>query len=460
MRYLILLALILSTFTLSEALELNLEECLKLAIQNDHQLKAAQAHQKALHEEVNIAQKGLLPVFKLTADYTMLDRPTRNIIDANAFGPGLPTTDIPLYNTRRFHSINLIVEQPLFLGGALIQNLNCSRHTEEQSRLEFLRQQDLLQRDTENLFFQALNAQLRRQTSEKTLAVEQERLLLIKGWRDEGHVKDEDVLSQKAKLAFAESKVYQNRSRERILLDYLRNSLYLGEDITISLKAPSTYRKLAAETPDLTSSALGHRNDYLALQQQLDVMEASVKQAQSRLYPQLSIFGQYTRQSENNLDREEVWTAGARFEWLVFEWGKNLAEIRRAQAEKLRLQHHREAYAQEIRNETVDLWGAVREKETLIDAWALEIRFNETKLERILEEFREGETTLVDVLTQESELVDSYNIYRETINDLEITLARLQAALAISLDPWLQPQKIYQPDLNRVNSFLKQLPSQ
>jgi len=461
--YLLAFSLLLSTSAQAEVWEVSLDDCLRLAHQNDRNLQASQAHQETLKEEVNIAQKNFLPTFKLTAGYTLIDRPTRLIINADAFGPDLPDQDVPLYDSRsrRFRSASLMVEQPLFLGGALIQKLNRANSLAAQSQLELRRQQNLLIRDTKNSFFRALNAQLRRQTSEKMLEVHRERLRLIKEQRIENLAKDEDVLAQQSELAFAESEVYQNRSRERVILDRLRNSLYLDPQITISLKAPQTYYKLAENSANISPEtlALDHRNDYLAQQKQIEAKEAEVKEAQSRLYPQVSMFGQYTRQNETNLDRDEIWTAGARLEWSIFEWGKNLAEIRRVRTEKLRAQRQKEAYAQKIRNETSDLWGAVQEKESLIDAWVLRTRFNETKLKRLLEEYREGKTTWVEILNQEAELVAGYNNYRETINELEINLAYLQAALATPIDQWLLSQDIYQLDVEQINFENKKTPA-
>jgi len=455
--YLLVFYLLLSTPLQAEVRELSLDDCLRLAQQNDRNLQASQAHQETLNEEVNIAQKNLLPTFKLTAGYTLIDRPTRLIIDADSFGPDLPDEDVPLYDSRRFRFASLMVEQPLFLGGALIQKLNRANSLASQSQLELRRQQNLLIRDTKNSFFRALNAQLRRQTSEKMMEVHRERLRLIKEQRTENQAKDEDVLAQQSELAFAESEVYQNRSRERNILNNLRNSLYLDPQTSISLKTPQAYFKLDTEAFNISPAtfALNHRNDYLAQQKQIEAIEAEAKHAQSHLYPQVSMFGQYTRQNETNLDRDEIWTAGARLEWSIFAWGKNLAEVRRVRAEKLRAQRQKEAYAEKIRNETSDLWGAVQEKESLIDAWVLRTRLNETKLKRLLEEYHEGKTTWIEILNQEAELVAGYNNYRETINELEINLAYLQAALATPIDQWLLSQEIHQLDVEQTNFSLK-----
>ena len=78
-RYLAVLSLVFFTMFPAEALELSLNDCLQLAQQNDRDLQASQAHQQALDEEVNIAQKSFFPTFKLTAGYTLLDRPNRLI---------------------------------------------------------------------------------------------------------------------------------------------------------------------------------------------------------------------------------------------------------------------------------------------------------------------------------------------------------------------------------------------
>lgn len=430
------------------ALELSLEECLSLAIQNDRNLKAHQANEQARSEDVNIAVKSFFPTLKLTGEYTLFDRPNRLIIDANSFAPGLPGQDVPLYGDRRFKSTSLLLEQPLFTGGKLVQNLNKSKSIEEQARLNTLRQQSLLKRDTGELFFRALIQQLQREIREKTLLARKERLRVIKELQGEGYVKAEDVLRQEAELSFAEAELYRFQSRERVTLSQLKNALYLDPATELTLKAPGTYLSLSPEAQNLKSSALSYRKDYLALRQQINAAEADVKISQSKLYPQVSLYGQYTRQDENNLDRDEVWAAGARLEWSIFEWGKKLAEIRRAKAEKEQLLYQHEAIAQNIKNEADDLLAALLETEKVADAWRSRTQASESILTRSIDEFTEGQRTRADVLEQEAQFVAHYNSYLSAINEQGIALARFQAAVAVPLDDWLVRKSFYKPDLD------------
>jgi outer membrane protein TolC len=302
-----------------------------------------------------------------------------------------------------------------------------------------------------------LNAQLLRQTNDKLLEAKRERLRVLEELLAEGYVQKEELLRQQSELAFAEAATRQSRIRERVAGERLKNALYLEQPGELVLQAPKSYRKLAATPEDSPPEMPAQRSDYLALEQQVMAVDAEVQKARARLYPQLSLFGQYTRQDDTNLERDEVWAAGARLEWTIFEWGKNLAEIRRAQAERLRLRHQRDAYAQEIKTETSDLWGAVREKERLIEAWELKTQLNETLLERTMAEFREGKNTLSEILAQEAELVSGYNDYRREINELGIALAYLQAALDVPLDEWLVEQEIRQLDWTKVATGLQRL---
>ncbi|WP_432823704.1 TolC family protein [Trichloromonas sp.] len=439
------------------ALELSLEECLSLAVQNDRNLKAHQANEHARGEDVNIAVKSFFPTLKLTGEYTLLDRPNRLIIDANSFDTGMPGQDVHLFGDRRFKSASLLLEQPVFKGGKLVQNLNKSKSIEEQARLNTLRQQSLLKRDTGELFFRALNQQLQRETREKTLQAKKERLRILQELQAEGYIKTEDVLRQEAELSFAGAELYRFKSREKVTLNQLKNALYLDPTTDLTLKAPSSYQSLSPEAQNLKASVLSYRKDYLALQQQINAAQADVKASESRLYPQVSLYGEYTRQDENNLERDEVWAAGARLEWSIFEWGKNLAEIRRAKADKERLRYQQEAFAQSIKNETDDLWATIQEKEQVTAAWLSKTRASEMMMTRSVEEFAEGRRTLADLLEMEAEFFTNYNSYLTAINEQGIALLQLQAAVAAPLDGWLISKSFYQPDFNLPTSRLQLL---
>ena len=447
------------------AMELGLEECLRLTEQNDREVKAAQAREEARGEEVAAARKNFLPALRMDASYTLLDRPNRLIIDADAFGPGLPPRDVDLYGDRRFRSASLVLEQPLYRGGALRQELERTQRLEAQAGYETQRRADLARRDTEELFLGTLNAQLQRESLVKNLESRRERLRILRERRAEGYAQEEDLLLQQSELAFAEAEAQRARIREKVALERLKNALYLDKDTVLTLRPPRHYRRPRATDDDISLTASPSRADSLALEQQLLAADSEVRKARARLYPEISLFGQYTRQDNNNLDRDEVWSTGAVLEWTIFEWGKNLTEIRRAQAERLRLNHQRAVHARGISDEVDELWGKVREKALLVDAWELKIRLNRTSLQRVRAEFDEGRSTLAEVLAREAELLGAYYEYRREINELGVDLAYLRAALGSPLDEWLEEREILplevlpQPPLPTTSSLPPPLPA-
>jgi outer membrane protein TolC len=436
------LLILLFTALPVSAIEMGLEDCLRLSVENDREIKAAQAREEARGEEVSAARKSFLPELRMDASYTLLDRPNRLIIEANSFGTGLPAQDVDLYGDRRFRSASLVLEQPLYRGGALHQELERTQHLATQASYETKRRTDLARRDSEELFLKTLNAQLQRESLEKTLESRRERLRIIQERRSEGYAQEEDLLRQQSELAFAEAEVQRARIREKVAVERLKNALYLDKDTALTLRPPRHYRRPRVTDDGTALAASTPRADSLALEQQVLAADSEVRKARARLYPEISLFGQYTRQDDNNLDRDEVWSTGAVMEWTIFEWGKNLAEIRRAQAERLRLTHQRAAHARGISDEVDELWGRVREKALLVEAWELKTRLNRTSLQRVRAEFNEGQSTLADVLAREAELLSAYYEYRREINDLGVDLAHLRAALGSPLDEWLEEREI------------------
>ena len=436
------LLILLFTALPVSAMELGLEDCLRLSVENDREIKAAQAREEARGEEVSAARKSFLPELRMDASYTLLDRPNRLIIEANSFGTGLPVQDVDLYGDRRFRSASLVLEQPLYRGGALHQELERSQRLAAQSRYETKRRTELVRRDAEEFFLRTLNAQLQRESLDKALESQREQLRMLRERRNEGYAQEEDLLRRQSELAFAEAEAQRARIREKVAVDRLKNALYLDKSTTLSLREPRHYQRPKVTDDGTALTASTSRSDSLALEQQVLAADSEVRKARARLYPEISLFGQYTRQDDNNLDRDEVWSTGAILEWTIFEWGKNLAEIRRAQAERLRLTHQRAAHTRGISDEVDELWGKVREKALLVDAWELKTRLKRTSLQRVRAEFNEGQSTLADVLAREAELHDAYYEYRREINELGVDLAYLRAALGSPLDEWLEEREI------------------
>lgn len=439
------------------ALELTLDQCIARGLQNDRELKAQTALLEARAAEVAIARKGFFPTLKLSAAYTLYDRPTRLIIDANSFGQGLPAADVELTDTDSVKSAQLVLEQPLFTGGELKHNLRKQEAQENQASLNLLRRKALVERDIAEGYFQALNQQMQSQTNAKLLEARRERLRILKERLAEGYVTRDEILTLEADLAYAEAELFRSQTRARVALARLRNRLYLEEGVALTLAAPTSYQGLAAHGPDLKSTAVPSRKDYQALGEQIRGAEAEVKRARSKLYPRVSLVGQYTRQDETNLTRAEVWAAGARLEWSLFEWGKNLAEIRKASAEKQHLQFQREAFARDIENEAQELWGEALALEKIAEAEAGKTRAREHLLETMLAQYTEGTVKLDQVLEQEAAMVAGYHDYLATTNRLGMTLAYLKAALEPSSDDWLTRKELYQPHFEGLSERLKPL---
>ena len=457
MKRAILAFLLLLLASTGNALELTLEQCIAQALENDRELKAETALLEARGEDVAIARKGFFPTLKLSAAYTLYDQPTRLIIDANAFGQGLPAEEVELSDADSVKSAQLVLEQPLFTGGELKHNLQKKEAQKDQAYLKLLRRKALVERDVAAAYFQALNQQMQSQTNEKLLEARRERLRILRERLAEGYGTKDEILTLETDLALAEAELFRSRTRARVALVGLRNRLYLEQGVTLALAAPTAYHALAGDGPDFKPSAVQSRKDYLALGEQIKGAEAEVKRARSKLYPQVSLVGQYTRQDETNLTRAEVWAAGARLEWSLFEWGKNLAEIRQASAEKQHLQYQREAFARDMESEVEELWGEALALEKIAEAQAGKTRTGEGLLKTALAQYAEGTVKLDQVLEQEAAMVASFHDYLATTNRLGMTLAYLKAALEPESEAWLVRKELYRPDFEGLSERLNPL---
>src|SRR6185369_13307498 len=103
---------------------ITLDACLQRADQRNSALKSFEMAAQAAGESLIISRTFFYPTLKLRATYTLADNPQRLIVPGNSLATGVPPQDVTLNTADRdTYNIGLYLQQPLFTGGSLTQNL-------------------------------------------------------------------------------------------------------------------------------------------------------------------------------------------------------------------------------------------------------------------------------------------------------------------------------------------------
>jgi outer membrane protein TolC len=440
------------------ALELTVEQCVELGLKNNHTLKAQQAMVESSRQDTRIARSAYMPTLTAQGNYTVLDQPERVIIEKDVFGQGFPPSDTKIEDESTFYGAGLTLRQTLYAGGRINHTYQRDNELLTSAQHQFGSRQTQLAYELKRTFYEILIHRQYIHSYTQQVAARKEGLRITKALVAEGQLGEDRIDQARAKLMFSEAGLMETEQRAANELDRLRRLMAIDNYAEISLIEEPTYPRLKNTSPDLSAVAIGNREDLKQLDAQIKAAEESLLVAKSRYQPEIYLQGGYQRQRETNLTRADTWGASINFDWPLFEGGKTDAEVIKAKTEQQRLKDLRHDLTAAIRNEVLAAQRRVEQKQLLVDAYRVNLQAEERIYRDLYGRRIEGEVTVVEQAEQKALLLMAQANYLESINQLRIAVAALEAALAAPVADQLDLNDIYQPRLSR-NEWPPQAPA-
>lgn len=296
-----------------------LEKYRAMALDYNHDLKAAQKHLSACLELEKAAQKGLLPTVQGMADFQF----TGNPLELSVNLPGAPG---PLTFTGKDlkYGAALSVVQPVYTGGRLLENI---RRAQTQQRIseherERIRQGVCLQTDL--LYWQTVAHTEAMRIAEDHLKAAEELVNTIGERVEAGLTNPQDLLMAEVKRDEAEVKRVQaqlNLENSRMML----NTLIGVEPEAMTLTADSI--NLPEDVPGEKG---GPRPEELTAWEQVELARSDKRLTGARYKPQLmvGVDGSMSSPGYNfKSDMDPNYVVYAKLAVPVFEWGKRRHEL-------------------------------------------------------------------------------------------------------------------------------------
>lgn len=427
----------------ASALELTVEQCLALGLNNNHTLKARQSEVESSRQDVRIARSGFLPTIEARGSYFILDQPPRFVIDKDLFGPNSPDADTEIRGDEDNYMAGVTLRQTLYAGGRITHAYQRDNQLLVSVQHEFGNQRTRFAYDLKKNFYETLIQQAYSDSFSQQVTTRQEGLRIASALAKEGQLSEDKVLQARANLLFSEAEFLQAQQRADNSLDQLRRLLALDENEALTLVDVATYPLLGNTAVELSAAVLDQREDYKQLEAQIMAAEENLKVARSRYHPEISAEGGYLRQRETNITQQDLWVAGINLTWPLFEGWKTDAEVVKAQAEKQRLESLRRDLAMTIRNEVQAGLRQVQYRQMLVEAYLVNLQGEERSYSDTLARQEHGEVLAIEAHEQKARLLLAQANYLESVNQLRIAIAALQAMTASPLDGLLEYRDIY-----------------
>lgn len=340
----LLLALVF--VAVAQAGELTLQEAIRLALDNNLEIRAFRNEIKAGELELKAARGGYFPKIKAEEVFTRTDVPVYAFMSKlnqerfkmEDFNPAKLNNPSAINN----FETKLSVEIPIWLGGKVQAMERVASHNLSALREEFERKQDEVVLRVYHAYMDAVLSKNAIKVSQQSVKDAQEHVRLAESMQKVGTALLSDVLRARVYLSKAEESLEASKNNYNIsrkAIELITNKK-LGEfDVSDVDSCP------AVDVEEIKSMALQKRQDIKALQERIKSLEQSYRLALSDNLPQVYAFGSYSLYSKSAPLGSDGsgYMVGAGISW-SFDTGlstlrnaQSYLEIKRSLEEKLKL---------------------------------------------------------------------------------------------------------------------------
>lgn len=333
---------------------MTLEECVRLAEENNRQIEASKQQLLSARYEYHSAKALFFPSFSLSGNilYSTSEGSYSSgsgllpVLGANgiptgqaAFFPGLDLS----YDLDWIYRGGLKMEQPLYMGGKIRAGYRMSKIGREIAGLNKRLTEAEVVVETSRAYAEVVRTQELRRVAERYHALLNELMRSVESARRHGLKSQNDVLKVKVKLDESELNLRRAENGCRLATMNLCHytGLPLNEQIQVDSILPVTETVYEQETN------ICNRPEYLILEQKVGLARQQVTMARSEYLPQVGLVGQYGYTNGLELNGRKLfddWNflVGVQLSVPVFDFGHRMNKIKAAKSQYARAEAERE----------------------------------------------------------------------------------------------------------------------
>ncbi len=429
-----------------ETKTLSKEKVIKLGLENSKEITKLRAEIKSAQAKLSEAGGGFLPTVDLKANYTRLDeKPTSSLylfnpdgtikIDPETMRPKTKEIEV---GSKDNYSVELSLQQPLYLGGKLWSGWNQAKKGLAIAELE-------LEQKRKEVIYQVLEQYYNLLKAEKMLEVAQQRVEQAQNFVEVAEANYEvgmftktDLLQAKVNHTRAQQGVLQAKNRLQMAKLALKNELDIQDKTKLSLKEELTQeevKQLPAE--EAYQYALEHRAQIELLNLQEENLKLNLERAKKdKWLPNLNLMGNYQQQGtdwDSLQDAEGDWQVMVTASYNLFSGGRKEAKVKQVASQLDKFAASKEQAKEGIKLEVQQTLLSVDEAQQRIELTKLNLEKAEENLEQVELKYEEGMVTTSDILEAQTTLGEVKTDYYQAVYDYNLAAAKLKKVLGKSI---------------------------
>jgi outer membrane protein TolC len=395
-----------------------LADCYTLALLESRTLRIAGENYIQAHLLNALAWGGILPKIDFEATYLRREK-------ALAASSGNE-----VFTQTKQEQAFFSLDQPIFQGFKEFYAFKYAKARQESEKHRFLDQKTEVLLQTAEAFYSVITLEKSAKILKTTLELGNERLKEIEARFEVGLARKTEVLLVKAELARDRSRL----TEARLLLKTAqkRLSVLLWTSALKKLKDDSEFPPLDS-LEELMEAASSYRDDLKSAEQEVLAAERQIEMARADYWPHLSLNADYYLERAGVLGNVS-WEVLASALVPIFNRGLTRARHREAASQWRQATQTYEDLKADIEAQVTEFYNRLLTIKSKIESLDVEVRTAQENYELQQEEYRQGLTTNLEVLTV-------FNQYRDNLLQLEIEqfnlkLAYVRLQASVGLIPW------------------------
>jgi outer membrane protein TolC len=414
---------------------LTLDDALQIALGNNDRLGAAGAARDAAEAGVGAAKSGRLPRIDFDETFSWTTNPAlvfTNRLGQEAFTPldfdidRLNNPD-PLTNWNSALSLSY----PVYTGGRVAGVLEAARAGLEAADADLERTRQEVVRDVVDAFSTAVLAEAHLGVARESLETARANVALVSDLRDAGLVVESDLLQARVREIEVEEMVI--RAEAGVQVARAAVNLNLGRDLDTPFSPSPTLEETRGpevSLDELVAEAVANRPDLRAAEAGVRAAGESRRAARAGSKPEVGLQGRFEANDEQFIGAQGTnWSVFVAARIPIYQGKQSRARVARAEAQTREAQRMRDRLRQSIDLETRRAYFDVRASRKSLEQSRRAVELARESLRSVQDRYREGLTTLVELLDAETALTRSRTREIATLRELIVSQANLELAV-------------------------------
>jgi outer membrane protein len=298
-----------------ETHNLNLDQCLQTAYQNNKSLLQSEEKINSAKYKIDEAKSGFYPQFLFSGSYTRLGNVPTFETPGMSFGDiQIPAISIKSGSENNYN-FSLSYQQPFFTWGKIQAGYDISKHNLSLTQEEYRKTKQEIKFSVINLFYNILLAKELIKVREESIARIEDHLKAVTDRYDKGYASEFDVLRVKVQLANAKPPLTQAENLYQLTMNNLKNILGISLEDSVNFEGALNFEPIEVEKSQAEEFALKNRSELKLISDQKRIGEKALVIAKATNKPNL--LGSASYKYERPFYSMDEWKTDWNFTFLV-----------------------------------------------------------------------------------------------------------------------------------------------